>query len=170
MGIVGRTGAGKSSLSLAFFRFMEPCAGEDDNGHGSIVIDGVNISSIGLYDLRSKITIIPQDPVLFEGSVRTNLDPLSKYSDAKLTHALRRAHLLKPYKLFIESVHPPSTLVEFDDVLGKSMVSSMDGIGFSLDSEIAENGKNLSTGQAQLLCLARALVNPSRVVLLDEGE
>lgn len=86
VGIVGRTGAGKSSLTLALFRMIEPA-------EGKIVIDGVNISDIGLHDLRSNITIIPQEPVLFSGSLRFNLDPFNKFSDADLWQSLEMAHL-----------------------------------------------------------------------------
>ena len=92
MGIVGRTGAGKTSLTLSLMRMLEP-------SRGQIRIDDLDISQLGLHDLRSKVTLITQDPVLFDGSIRTNLDPFVEHSDADLWTALEHAHL----KPFIES-------------------------------------------------------------------
>jgi ABC-type multidrug transport system fused ATPase/permease subunit len=140
MGLIhlkGRTGAGKSTLSLAFFRII-PISG------GKITIDGIDISTLGLADLRSRLTIIPQDPILFSGTLRSNLDPLHEHDDASLWMSLRRVR-------FIESL-------SFDEE------SSLD-----LDSIVAENGANYSQGQRQLLCLARAILRRTRVVFLDEA-
>ena len=86
IGIVGRTGAGKSSLTLALFRIIEPA-------NGAIIIDNEDVSKLGLHQLRSKITILPQDPVLFSGSLRMNLDPFDSYSDSDIWNALEHAHL-----------------------------------------------------------------------------
>ncbi|KAH9120699.1 hypothetical protein AeMF1_007245, partial [Aphanomyces euteiches] len=130
IGICGRTGSGKSSLMSALFR-MVPSA------TGSIKLDGVDISSISVSTLRSRLTIIPQDPVLFSGSLRFNLDPSNVCSDDELWTALKQVHLA--------------------DFVG------------SLEFEVSEKGGNVSVGQRQLLCIARALLRKSKVVVLDEA-
>ncbi|KAJ1929039.1 hypothetical protein IWQ60_001535 [Tieghemiomyces parasiticus] len=134
IGIVGRTGAGKSSLVLALFRLVEVES-------GAILIDGTNVAHLGIQDLRERLAIIPQDPVVFEGTVRSNLDPTGQLGDAALWDVLGRTEL-------------------------KAWVAAQPG---QLDVPLASDGENLSVGQRQLLCLARAMLRRSRIVVLDEA-
>ncbi|KAJ2803189.1 hypothetical protein H4R20_002991 [Coemansia guatemalensis] len=134
VGIVGRTGAGKSSLTLALFRIIEAAGGQ-------ILLDGEDISQYGLFDVRSKLSIIPQDPVLFAGTVRENLDPFGSYSDQDIWRALEQAHLAE-------------------------YIRSKDE---RLEYMVTQSGENLSVGQRQLICLARALLKHAKVLVLDEA-
>ncbi|KAJ2710507.1 hypothetical protein H4R19_003713 [Coemansia spiralis] len=162
IGVVGRTGAGKSTLSLAFLRFIEAA-------QGRIYIDGVDIARIGLEDLRRNVTIIPQDPVLFNGTIRFNLDPFSEYPDQLLWDALQRTCLMQDAdaQSGATSVEPAGKHTPQPDAT--PALGRMSGVFGSLDAEIKENGKNLSLGQRQLIALARALVRRSRVVIMDEA-
>lgn len=157
VGVVGRTGAGKSSLTLALFRFLEPRS-------GSIYIDGIDISAIALSTLRSRLAIIPQDPVLFSGTVRSNLDPFDNHSDEELYEALERVQLTHSHSSTrnVSRDEPPA--------LAELPVSNTNkNIFTSLRSRISEGGLNLSQGQRQLLCLARAIVSRPKLMILDEA-
>lgn len=148
VGIVGRTGAGKSSIMTVLLRLSEITG-------GSIMIDGIDISKIGLEDLRRRIAILPQDPLLFSGSLRSNLDPFGRYDDARLLDAMKRSYLTS------------ATITEGGAVQNDDNATSLTKL--SLDSVIDEEGANLSIGQRSLVSLARALVRDSRIILLDEA-
>ncbi|KAG9094212.1 hypothetical protein FS749_012910 [Ceratobasidium sp. UAMH 11750] len=152
IGIVGRTGAGKSSIMVALYRMVELTS-------GSISLDGVDISQLGLHTLRSNIAIIPQDPLLFSGTLRSNLDPFGVYDDARLWDALKRAYL----------VDRPTAVQEASD--GEDLPSGAQTPvnRFTLDTVIEEEGGNLSVGQRSLVSLARALVKDSKIIVLDEA-
>eukprot|EP01137_Pigoraptor_chileana_P018500 Opistho-2@78076 len=134
VGIVGRTGSGKSSLLMVLFRLVEPAT-------GTIFIDDVDICKMDLEDLRSSMSIIPQEPVMFKGTIRSNLDPFGAHPDERLWRALELSHL-------------KATVEEFP---------------MKLEAPVLEQGRNLSLGQKQLFCLTRAILNDSKILVLDEA-
>ncbi|KAL1814376.1 hypothetical protein ACET3Z_016950 [Daucus carota] len=134
VGIVGRTGSGKTTLITALFRLVEPYSGK-------IIVDGIDICSIGLKDLRMKLSVIPQEPTLFKGSIRTNLDPLGLYTDDDIWKALEKCQL-------------------------KDIISSLPNL---LDSSVSDEGENWSAGQRQLFCLGRVLLKRNKILILDEA-
>lgn len=180
VGVVGKTGAGKTSLALALFRGLEA-------ENGKILIDDIDISTIKLQHLREAINLVPQDPTLFKGTIRSNLDPFGVFTDEDILNTLRRVQLIntKSMTAAMESASqdmigmPPSSTSTnpSDDTLnrmanpGNKVMNTSENVGMftNLSSFVAESGLNLSHGQRQMLCLGRALLKSPRILVLDEA-
>lgn len=154
VGIVGATGCGKSTLALSFFRFVEAT-------EGKITIDGIDISKIGLTDLRNRVTIIPQDPTILSGTLRSALDVFDEYDDADIYAALRRVHLLKDEDIAATTTSTSSTPQDGEE---RNVNVFRD-----LNNPVSEGGDNFSAGEKQLMCMARAILRRNKVLFMDEA-
>ncbi|CAK5262101.1 unnamed protein product [Mycena citricolor] len=144
IGIVGRTGSGKSTLALSLFRFIP-------HFEGTIFVDGLDISKIGLTELRRSLTIIPQDPTILSGTLRSTLDVFGEHTDSEIFDALRRVHLISNQ--------------DSEPEMGGEQIN----VFRNLDSPVSEGGDNLSLGEKQLICMARAVLKHSRILIMDEA-